>query len=240
MNKAKAMRLLEMLRRRTEGRGATAAEAAQAAGLAEKLIKRFGLDEIEGDPEQSFEYETAGKTFPQWGCILAMGLERRFKCKGVYIRQVGKLARVRFTGPEHRARVAAWMFAAVSFDLRRDANSHARANGMAGPQLVEFRNRFLLSASLRVLARLNPLPPAERIGHDNNGDDSTAAATCRPRKQKRLTIAEAAKQSRLVTASVLGREAGARVKLSDQVIGDQTAKPSATLTAPAALIEVQR
>jgi len=162
MNRDQAKQLLERLRMRTEARGATAAEAAQAADLAEKIIRRYGLDQ-ETDPHapQQADVETGQRRVPVWAIALAMGIEKRFHVAS-YIRKHGEQrGNVVFEGPEHRVRVACWLFRAVATDLRRACDRSAREHGRAGPALVRFRNQYLSAAAWEVYERLNPERVAE-------------------------------------------------------------------------------
>lgn len=219
----KARRLLEMLRMRTEARGATPAEAAQAANLAEKLIKRFGL---QSDGKAKQETELDSKVFPTWARVLAWGICDRFELEGQYTRQKGKRAAAIFLGAEHNASVGCWLFDAVATDLQRSACNDARAAGLKGARLVVFRNAFLRAAAWEVYRRLN----AKQIERRRIEAEQSAAAegdTHEPRrkaKKKPRSLSKADQRAEQIrTAAMLsGIKAGREVAISADVIGDDS------------------
>ena len=153
----KARDLLDKLQARTEARGATPAEALQAAKLAERIAKRHGLDL---NAERTFEsiYTTSQKTFPKWKCILSWAIRDRFGVTAEYGMGKGQSAAIRFSGPEHLASVAAWLFRAIETDIDKRSYIAARALGLKGGKLRSFRLEFSRGAAREVWSRLNPRP----------------------------------------------------------------------------------
>lgn len=164
IERQKARRLLEMLRLRTQERGATASEAAQAAELAEKIMQRFGIGFK--DENAAFRCTMAQKRFPGWAKTLLSAVITRFEVRAEVATQKGKKVIVKFIGPEHRANVAAWLFVAIRSDLDKRSYMAAGAFGKKGPQLVRFRNRFRQSACFEIDRRLNPLPDCEPLSEE--------------------------------------------------------------------------
>jgi hypothetical protein len=206
MNREQAVKLLERLRMRTEARGATAAEAAAAAELAEKIIQRYGLDR--NATATSTESHVLGQNrLPSYAAVLAQALIQRFKCDGDYLFVRGQRTIVRFHGPEHTCRVACWMFAAIIKDLDRLSAQYVHASGATGLRL---RNRFRLGAAWEVHWRLNP--PAQRALAEATEKETVRR---RPRNCRRREIRDTAEWE----AVRAGREAGQQIKLSTDVLG---------------------
>ena len=211
MNRARAIKLLEMLRLRTEARGATPAEAAQAAELAEKLIKRYGIDERAGQTDGVASMQLECKVIPWWAKLLAFGIERRFQLQdGTYERRVGVRAVVTFRGEQHIASVAAWLFRAVANDLVTRATREARRHQLSGGDLVSFRNKFCQSAALEVYERLNPPTEQQRIAAQAELDASESRCSRRPPKP--LSPIE-------MQAMMAGSEAGRDVSIATNAVG---------------------
>ncbi len=206
MNIDKAKRLLAHLRNRTEARGATAAEAAQAAELAERIMRRFGLDD-QATVDEKLELEMPTKVFPVWARILMWALESRFGVSGQYVIRRGEQSRAQFVGPEHRVSVAAWLFRAVGNDLHKASDRTAREAGYTGPELVKFRNSFSTSAAWEVYMRLLPRSKRSKV------DDEPPKTNRRPRKSKPMSYTEFAAIS---TGSAFGRT----VPLDTNAIGE--------------------
>lgn len=152
----RAERLLARLRMRTEARGATAAEAAAAAELAERIIQRYGLDRQAACADATETHQMPYKRMPGWACVLAMGICKYFGCEGQYTRQRGQRTSVIFHGQEHRVAVAAWLFAAVAKDLDARAVSEQRSLGKVQCSL-RWRNKFRLAAAWEVYGRMLPV-----------------------------------------------------------------------------------
>lgn len=153
MNKQDAAKLLERLRLRTEARGATAAEAAAAAELAERIIQRYGLDR-DSAAAGSETHVLGQNRLPSYAAVLATAMTRRFGCSGDYTWSRGERCVVRFQGPEHACRVACWLFAAVVRDLDRMAAEHVATRQVKGAGSYRLRNRFRLGAAWEVHRRL--------------------------------------------------------------------------------------
>lgn len=218
MNVEKAKHLLSMLRNRTEQRGATPAEAAQAAVLAEKLIKRFGLDEL--SPEETEQtIELKHKIFPLWASTLAWAVRKRFKCETTFTRQVGARSTVTFRGAEHNVTVATWLFMAVGKDLHRSARVHAWKANLKGPAMVRFRNRFLNAASWEVFERLNPREVELAISEASEAVIEKPKRSCKPRKRKKPTKQELERQLLDSQAFMSGVVAGQQVQIGTDVLG---------------------
>ena len=188
MNRAKAIKLLDMLRRRTEANGATPAEAMQAVELAEKLMKRYKInadDVVESDEPTSSSMELQSKLCPWWASLLAFAIERRFKLKETRVlRRVGKNAVVSFVGAQHVASVAAWLFAAIANDVVTRATRQAREAKVAGGALVKFRNQFCQSAALELYERLNPPTEQQRIAWRQRAEEESESRCSRRRERE--------------------------------------------------------
>lgn len=150
----KAKILLDKLRTRTVARGATAAEAQQAAELAEKIIARYGLHETK--TEDCLESVSCGfKKIPIWWIIVGHAIARRF---GVKSRFRDRDRAASFFGPPHLASVAAWLFRAIKDDIDKNSYQSAKEAGFSGGKLRSFRVAFSLSAACRVSDRIEPIP----------------------------------------------------------------------------------
>jgi hypothetical protein len=163
MDREKAARLLDMLRMRTEERGATPAEAAQAADLASKIIDRYGLDEATcGNAGKSESAVECGqKAYSDWINTLASAICQRFELTAKVVTRTGRNAIVRFVGPEHRVRVALWLFRAIEKDMRRMAAAECSRRDLSGGKMVRFRNQYFDSFSLTIWSRLDPRTPEQ-------------------------------------------------------------------------------
>ncbi len=93
MDAKEALRKVELLRRITPDRGASAGEVATASRLAKELMRRYGLGQLQTEAEcnRFGEYEEAGlrtDAMPQqsstWSCWqqLANGLDLNLRCFG--------------------------------------------------------------------------------------------------------------------------------------------------------------
>ncbi|MBP87009.1 MAG: hypothetical protein CMJ64_09890 [Planctomycetaceae bacterium] len=214
MNRERAIKLLEMLRRRTEARGATPAEAAQAVELAERLMKRYGIEvrDVESESKATSSMEMQTKVCPWWARLIIFGIERRFKLKDTaYRRRTGRNAVVSFVGAEHIASVAAWLFRAIVNDIVTRAEKQARRVGVRGSSLIKFRT----SASLELLDRLNPRTEQQRIAAAELAEEQRESQCSR--KVKPLSPEE-------LLAIVGGAEAGRDVSIAANAVGgDRTA-----------------
>lgn len=233
MDVAKAKHLLELLRRRTVERGATAGEAAQAAALAEKLINRFGLD---GDSAKYSEtVQMKQNRFPEWAETLASAIQRRFGCDAIVTEKRGTRCTVRFVGQEHTVGVARWLFLAVLGDLMQAAQREGRKAGMKGPRLVKFRNRFLYAAAWSVFCRLNE-KHIERMRLEwQSQREKEQSERPEPRcnaKPKTLTRKQLQDELFDTNAALAGYRTGDQVSLSADVIG--TEQEPLRLAAPCA------
>ena len=214
MDRAKAKRLLKMLQERTEQRGATAAEAAQAAELAAKIIERYGLD-AESTEKFIMSAELGEGQWRRWATLLGAGIARRFSIEvGRWKTPRGVKSRVQFSGPEHQVRVAVWLFRAVEKDMRRMADAAAIARDLSGPEKLSFKNEFMLSAAWCVHTRLNPPTEAELTEYweAQRGED-------RSRRSKHY-------EPKNADAFLAGAKAGEAIKLDAGVLpGEQTQAP---------------
>lgn len=228
MNREQAIDLLDKLRRRTEARGATPAEAAQAAELAERIIRRYGLDGSE-QPASEQSREMLERRWPPWASVLAMAIERRFDVVGRYQRGGGEPCRIIFSGPEHRCRLACWLFVALAKDIRQESDREARQRGKSGPDLVRWRNDFRLTAAWELFDRLNvkvqPKLAAAPGGESNHAPP--AKRKSRRSKVRRLTTEQ-------MDAMLAGQKCGRSLPIDTNVLGDRDARePAALLAAPA-------
>jgi hypothetical protein len=208
MDREKAIRLLEMLRRRTEARGATAAEAAQAAELASKIAERYGLDKSNFDSVQRVGVELGQKQMPRWGIVLALAIAKRFKLQSHYIAQRGLSAKVVFSGPEHLVGVACWLFRAIEIDMRRAVDREMALSAICGSDRVRFRNEFCKSCVWAVYRRL--IPVTTEVATKQN-------ATCVERKATKKKHKLPSKRD--VDAWLSGTATGETIRLSTDVLG---------------------
>ncbi len=217
MNIEKAKELIEKLITRTEARGATPSEAIQAAELAEKIAKRYGLDVPVGDQVDQVRSLTM-TSVPHWAKILLWAVQTRFdvaichtKCKPWI---------VQFEGPEHRTKVALWLFNAIRKDLDKQSYIAGRSSGKKAGKLLRFRNQFRLAAARKVARRLNPIVLSpERIAELKKQFEATAKKSTR--KPRRLTKAEIDRIESDHLASQYGRFAGDNIKLDTNVLPGQ-------------------
>ena len=207
MNQDDAKRLLERLRLRTESRGATAAEAAAAAELAERIIRRYGLDRHSAATVTG-SFVFGQNKLPSYAAVLATGIVRRFGCEGDYRWARGERCVVRFRGPEHACRVASWLFAAVVKDLDAMAMRHVTERKVSGAVALRLRNRFRLGAAWEVYRRLN----AEQLLETNGVGPSKASRT---RRRRSRVIRDPAEWE----AIEAGQAAGRQIQLSTDVLG---------------------
>lgn len=231
MDLARAKKLLEMLRRRTEERGATPAEAAQAAELAEKIIHRYGLDEAVQQTDHAAGVELRDKRLPGWAQTLALAIKTRFKLEASTHVRTGKPAAVSFHGPEHAVRVAVWLYAAIAKDLDCRAHWEARVLNRRGPALVTFRNQFRQSAAFEVNKRLNP--EVHRRAAEEVAAMMEAAAAKRKNRPARKCKQSATDLDRLrrfdCEAYEAGIRAGQEVSIDTNVLPDEAPRPLAML-----------
>lgn len=221
MNQDQARRLLERLRLRTESRGATPGEAAASAELAERIIRRYGLDDVAGDGSHRETYELDCNRMPGWAQHLGWAICQRFRVEAKYTRQNGERAKVWFEGPEHAAGVACWLFSAVIADLNRRAETSAEKAGTVGSEKLRWKNRFRLAAAVEVNHRLNP---AERIRQGLIIAGAIVQERERPRAKKIRNQRQLKRHLQEQTAYWLGALAGKELQLSTDVIGDRKAE----------------
>lgn len=231
MTREQAIELLEKLRRRTESRGATPAEAAQAAELAERIIARYGLDAAATESCEH-EEELAERRWPPYASILGMAIEKRFGLSGRMVRQPGEPCRILFIGPEHHCRVACWLFGALARDIRSRAERSARENGLSGPALVRWRNEFSTSAAWRLFDRLSPEAAKAIEARPCVVDDSPP-----PRKQRRHKVRRLTKVQ--MAAMIAGFEAGRVMSIDTNVIAEPQSSPIGHLPAPRESVRAQ-
>lgn len=223
MNRDQAKALLERLRMRTEARGATPAEAAQAAELAERIIRRYGLDRDAAATTEE-QHELLERRWPPWATVLGMAIERRFALRGAMIRQRGERCRIAFTGPEHSCRVAVWLFRALEKDIRQSAERSAREAGRSGGDLVRWRNEFATAAAWSLFDRLNPIDAKRIKSRPCVVEESPPPRRKqRGRKVRRLTTEQ-------MSAMLAGSLAGRGMAIDTNVIGDRRAEPVGLLT----------
>jgi hypothetical protein len=212
-----ARQLLDRLRMRTEQRGATAGEAAAAATLAERIIRRYGLDDYRGGGTSRESHVMGCNRLPSWAACLAAGICHRFGCTGQYTRCRGERTTVVFEGAEHAVRVACWLFGAVVKDLDRLARSAALEAQVVGGDGVRWKNRFRLGAAIEVSARLNPVPLRDMTRRADECEEGPRKPV-KPIRNKRELLRAIQEQ----TAYAAGAEAGRRLQLETAVIGDRT------------------
>lgn len=221
MNIEKAKLLLEKLRVRTEGRGATTAEAIQAAELAEKIASRYGLD-VNQTSTGSRTHRMKEKRFPKWANILLWGLDRRFDIVTRYATGGGIPVEVIFDGPEHLVKVATWLFKAIVKDLDKQSYLAARAMGCKGGDLVRFRNEFRTSACWRIYTRLNPPTEAELIEARKQADKAIENAlkqdNSKCKRMKPWTQSDSRKAALKLKARKYGVKAGDEISIDTNVL----------------------
>ena len=222
---SKARDLLEKLQARTEARGATPAEALQAAKLAERIAKRHGLDL---NAERKFEsvYTTSQKTFPRWKCILAWAIRDRFGVTAEYGTAKGRSAAIRFSGPEHLASVAAWLFRAIEAEIDKRSYMAARSLGLKGGNLRSFRLEFSRGAAREVWSRLVPRPePAPDRKPMTAEERDRLRKECddlEEKERKRLLKLSPAKLQREIYARLArmkGSDLGKEIPINTNVMG---------------------
>lgn len=221
MNREQAIKLLERLRVRTEARGATPAEAAQAAELAARIIERYKLD---GDEQvrSSKGVETGQRGYSAWIMFLACAVRKKFSLESDIIRRYGERVLVRFTGPEHAVSVAIWLFRAIEIDMRRFSTEEATKLGMRGGTLVQFRNKFMETCAVAMFGRLNPPTAAEKAEVAQYVEDqSSRRRKCKP---KRLTKLQHERNVISMQAFRAGYDAAQKIQLSTDVVG-RSSKP---------------
>lgn len=222
MDREKAARLLEMLRMRTEQRGATPAEAAQASDLAAKIIERYGLDAHGSPASDNAErgVECGQKSYADWIDTLAFAIRRRFDLRTSVQAQTGKNVTVRFIGPEHRAKIACWLFRAIEKDMRRMARRECSYRDLTGGAMVRFRNQYFDSFTMTIWERLDPRTPEQKAAAKKEFDDYVAKL---PPSKPRKTPYVPAMSSQDWAAYDAGHAAAGTVKLGTDVLPGSTA-----------------
>lgn len=223
MDRDKAARLLDMLRMRTEARGATPAEAAQAAELAAKIIQRYGLDDTCGKRPTQSALECGQKKRAAWIITLASAIGRRFDLNAELATCTGRNAIVRFIGPEHRVNVALWLFRAIEKDMRRMVSAECSRRGLKGGRLVRFRNQYFDSFTLTIWARLDPRSPEQIEADAKRIRDQLQE---HPRQQPTRALKRFSQMDDLDwQASRAGGAAAESISLSTSVISGDKAAP---------------
>lgn len=219
----KAKELLDKLQSRTEARGATPAEAEQAAKLAERIAKRYGLN-LNTDKVFESTYTTSQNTFPRWGRVLAMAMRERFGVESFVGTQKGQRAKVKFTGPEHLAAVAAWLYKAIELDIKKRSYCAAKAAALSGGELRSFRLEFSLGAVWQVYHRLNPPEPVEELtltDEDRERIDRYCEKWEAKEKKRlaKLSRAQLKRESRQHLARLKGQKFGKEIPIGTDVVG---------------------
>jgi len=212
----KAKLILEKLRVRTEARGATAAEAVQAAQLAEKVARRYGLDINPIDGARS--HIISEKRLPSWVKILLWAMDRKFGIQITYRYGLGRPVEIKFVGPDHLTNVAVWLFKAIRNDLDKQSYVAARAMGKKGGALVRFRNQFRVAAAWELHARLNP-PPEAAIAEAEKRQASKSNQS--RRKPKNKTMAQLQQEADDWKAMLYGTKAGKQISIDTNVLPQQ-------------------
>ena len=220
----KARDLLDKLQSRTEARGATPAEALQAAKLAERIAKRHGLDP---HAERTFQstYTTSQKTFPRWKWILAWAIRDRFGVTAECGTAKGQSAAIRFSGPEHLASVGTWLFRAIETDIDKRSYIAARALGLKGGKLRSFRLEFSRGAAREVWSRLaprpNPKPERKPMSAEERDRLRKECDDWEEKERKRLSKLSPAKLQKEIDASLArmkGRVLGKEIPIDTNVM----------------------
>ncbi len=213
MTREKAIKLLEMLRCRTEARGATPAEAMQAAKLSADIIERYQLDDQPIDRQKGIEMGEGGNR--SWMNLLAGGIRKRFQLKSaVIIKCKGQYSKVRFTGPEHAVGVACWLFRAIEVDMRKMASLECIRRDLYGAAKLRFRNAFMVSCACAIYERLAPIVVT----------DIVVPVDCKPKRRrkckrkKRLKNSDVRKLMQARDAHFVGFKAGESIKLNTDVL----------------------
>jgi hypothetical protein len=218
MKREQAIKLLERLRMRTEQRGATPAEAAQAAELAQKIIARFNLS-CEEQIEAAKCVETGQKQRGKWIELLGGALRKKFclnRAEG--IRTSAKNYLVRFQGPEHAVSVACWLFRAIELDMRKLAAFEAIKLDLKGADLVRFRSEFMYSCAARIYVLLNPWTEEEQARFDAIMEEDD----CKPSKPKKLTALQLKQSLVAMQAARAGYHAAEQIKLGTDAVGGRS------------------
>lgn len=219
MNRDKARDLLDRLQSRTEERGATPAEALQAAELAERIAKRYGLN-LNAQRKYKSTYTTAQKSFPAWKRVVGYAIRDRFKVEEKYRVIGGQPAAIQFTGPEHLASVAAWLFRAIEIDIEKRSYIAARADGLKGGKLYSFRLEFSLAAAWEIHRRLNPAPKAEsKPGPKELRRKCQQWEADKRKRLAKLSKNELRKEQLAVIARMKGRQLGKEMPIDTNVVG---------------------
>lgn len=205
----KAIRMLEMLRVRTEARGATPAEAEQAARMADRIMKRYNLN---GDEqiEANADIEPGTNKVEGWAYTLMQAIARRFEVKASYREVVGHKSVVRFTGPEHRIAVAKWLFLAIAKDLNKRSHIEGRTAGLTGGKFRSFRLQFRQAAAFAILRRFfdDPFGVSEVVVSDEERERYAKQRKQQEEREKKR-ISKMSKKQRMeqLKAELLRRHA---------------------------------
>ena len=148
-DKDKAKDLWRKLLTRTTDRGATPAEAMQAADLAARMAEKYGFDQSQKTFNAAVKPKL--KSLPDWHRSLSFAIVKRF---AISKRHNG--AKTIFQGPEHLASVAAWLFAAVVSDINKQSRRAGVCQGYSGNGLRYFRIQFSEMAVHQLKYRLQP------------------------------------------------------------------------------------
>lgn len=227
----KAKSLLEKLRTRTIARGATAAEAAQAAELADRIIKRYGLDDIQVD-QATESVLCEFKKIPRFWYSVGPAIADHFGVKVRYKRDGPSIV---FIGKPHLASVAAWLFEAIKNDIDKQSYQAAKDNGLSGGKLRSFRNEFSRSAGGRVMVRMWKLKqsPETEVEVSQAARDRWDAERRRDkerlkRRLGKMTFAQRRAFERKETekgfADELGREFGEKISIDANAVRGQEVK----------------
>lgn len=218
--KTKAMKMLEMLRVRTEARGATPAEAEQAALMVDRICKRYGIEPADVDNNEAF-FKMQTNQFPIRCYCIARCVASRFGIEHTILKKEGYRSWLKFSGPEHLVSVACWLFKAITNDIENRSVDAGRAAGLKAHAYRTFRDKFRMSAALAVRERLAPEPPLEL----NFTDAELIAARKRLKKMTRSQRRKLKDKQKLERhARQLGVQCGMEVEIGTNAVGDRRGK----------------
>lgn len=153
-----AMRKIAKLLNCTVANGCTPAEAADAAGLAQKLLEKYQLDILDietGAPKEEVLRHfivTEKRVVNPGQCSLVAAIAGAFSCK-VVIHQDNPI-RYALVGFDSDCQVAIAIYNRVYWALHTRATLEAQEHGEEKAGIVRFRNCFLQGAAAEIARRL--------------------------------------------------------------------------------------
>ena len=227
--KAKAMRMLEMLRVRTESRGATPAEAEQAAIMVDRICNRYGIDPKEVSSSEAY-FKMPTNKFPSRSYSIARCVISRMGIEHSILQRTGHSSWVKFSGPEHLVSVACWLFHAIVNDIANRSQDACQNTGLNRVDNRAFREKFRMSAAFAVQDRLAPEVRVEiNISAEDLQKERDFMERCDQREKarlKKMTRSERRehkkKQQLERRALLLGVKCGMQVEIGTNAVGDRS------------------